>query len=445
MGHTEVALELLASGADIRGTDKVRRGVTPAWPDTVLSSEAFLYFLWRLPCVLMCRRPAFLQAGQHVLHHAILGNPQGRCVSLILERDAGIARVPAKNGYLPLHTLSSDTPVAVVAALLRAHPAATSVTASDGTLPLHAAIEDGASAEVVEALLAADASVAAHTPAGEYALLPLHFINAKTSAEVASALLRAYPGAAADEGSNGSRPLHWAIHDVASAAVVATVLAANPSAVSQSNSYGMLPLHYVRAGTPLEVVTMLLEVYPAGARAIDTDGHLPLHQAVYHGAPPEAVAAILAAHLEAVWAQNAVGDLPLGCVGPTTRPEVVQLLLAAAPETAGRMRTDGNMPLHSATAFCTNADTLCALLRANIGALALRHDDGRLKTDGVLDEECTCAAAELARRLCCGRVPSDSRVSAAQLLLGPAAEATTSSVSNALVRFAPFDGSVVCG
>jgi ankyrin repeat protein len=289
---------------------------------------------------------------------------------------------------------------------------------------------------VVQALMAADAS-AARMPISEGMATPLHFVNAATSLEVVAALLRAHPGAAAEKDNTSYLPLHDAVRSGASAAVVAAILAANPAAAAQPNNDGHLPLHWVGAMTPAGVVALVVEAHPEGAWAEDHQKDLPLHMAVFRGASPEVVAALLAAHPEAAWAQDVLGETPLGAVGSTTPPGVVQLLLAAAPETAEKANAEGDLPLHTAITRCANADALSALLSANSGAAALRNNESRLRTEHLLSQG-RASAEELARRLCCGRVLPESRVAAAQLLIGPAAEATSKVISGAMVRARPF-------
>lgn len=380
----------------------------------------------------MARPPAVRQKGFTPLHRAI---DLGWGVTEILQKDPGAAGVLSACGNLPLHLIGKATPVAAVTALLAAYPIAATVCAKDASLrlPLHAAIEAGATAEVVETLLRANPT-AARATAREGAL-PLHYVNAKTSLDVTVALLRMHPAAAAAEDDTGHLPLHWAADTGAAATVVAAILAAHPPAASHLSKEGLLPLSFVCDVTPVETVAVLLRAYPEGVRVRDPFGNYPLHLAVDRGAPREAVAAILAAHPEAATAGGADGDLPLGCVGEETPPGVVQLLLAAAPEAASQENAVGQLPLHTAVSLCGNADTLTALLQANVGAAASRSHNGQLRTIDIFADDARPAAEELARRLCCRHVAPELRLAAAQLLIGPAADGHgIAAVNESLVR-----------
>merc|ERR1719420_2281708 len=107
-------------------------------------------------------------------------------------------------------------------------------------------------------------------------------------------------------------------------------------AADRSPKGGGLPLHAAAKLAPVVVVETLLKVHPAGAKAVDDEGSLPLHVAAASGSAESAVqrvVALLAAHGEGRCALDSEGKLPLHRAAARQAPiEVVAALLDAHPE-----------------------------------------------------------------------------------------------------------------
>ena len=98
--------------------------------------------------------------------------------------------------------------------------------------------------------------------------------------EVAVALLRANPQAAAEKDNDGRLPLRDAIYNKAPVEVVVALLQANSQAAAEKDKNGSLPLHHAAANkAPIEVVEALLQANPQAAAEKNKNGKLPLHLA----------------------------------------------------------------------------------------------------------------------------------------------------------------------
>jgi len=76
----------------------------------------------------------------------------------------------------------------------------------------------------------------------------------------------------------------------------------------------LLPLHgAIMFGAPINVVEMLLETFPHGARCKDDQGMLPLHLAFRNDASDEIVTEIANAYPQAIGVKDRKGRLPLAC------------------------------------------------------------------------------------------------------------------------------------
>ena len=123
----------------------------------------------------------------------------------------------------------------------------------------------------------------------------------------------------------------------------------------------------------------LLEAADAGRAAeYDENGQLPLHVAVWNGAPAEVVKTLLAAHPEA--AQQTMDRsewLPLHvALQAKASPKVVQMLLEAHPGAASTATVYGWLPLHVAARRGASAEIVDALLAVEPAALAALAESG---------------------------------------------------------------------
>ena len=123
----------------------------------------------------------------------------------------------------------------------------------------------------------------------------------------------------------------------------------------------------------------LLEAADAGcASERNENGQLPLHVAVWNGAPAEVLKTLLDAHPEA--AQEKMDNsewLPLHvALQAKASPKVVQMLLEAHPAAASTAAVYGWLPLHVAARRGASAEIVEALLAVEPAALAALAESG---------------------------------------------------------------------
>jgi ankyrin repeat protein len=95
-----------------------------------------------------------------------------------------------------------------------------------------------------------------------------------------------------------------------------------------TNNYGNLALHFTawKKG-PLDVVKLLLKVFPEGAAQKNNHGNLPLHYAAHYNAPLEVVEALYLAYPQGAQQKNNDNNTPLDlAIADGASPNVVALL-----------------------------------------------------------------------------------------------------------------------
>mmetsp|Transcript_7492 Transcript_7492/g.10874 ORF Transcript_7492/g.10874 Transcript_7492/m.10874 type:complete len:609 (-) Transcript_7492:124-1950(-) len=195
--------------------------------------------------------------------------------------------------------------------------------------------------------------------------LPLHHAclklrsccNKKAAADLISALLVAYPGAAKErETKHGCLPIHLAAFAISDNNKVPVTIAS-----SSSNDITSFPNRNNNSNTAaatnsdeeicLSIIQDLLKVYPKACRETSEGGRLPLHMACAGRASPSIVRELLKHHgTEAARHRTKDGYLPLHLVAlhGCSSEEVPILLLRKYPDAAvGRNKFD-RIPLEEA-------------------------------------------------------------------------------------------------
>ena len=113
-------------------------------------------------------------------------------------------------------------------------------------------------------------------------------------------------------------------------------------------------------------------------RPIDEQGHLPLHLAAWHSAPPPVIESLVSAHPEAAGTTASQSDwLPLHiALQAKADLAVVQSLLRANPSAAQCAASYGWMPLHIAARRGAVTAVIEALLQAAPEALSAKAESG---------------------------------------------------------------------
>jgi ankyrin len=109
------------------------------------------------------------------------------------------------------------------------------------------------------------------------------------------------------------------------------------------------PLHFAAQSERLEVVRLMLDLWPLGVRAENRDCATPLHLAAASGSL-EVVRLFVDRSPMGLWAGNLKLDTPLHVAARAGRPEVVKLLLERWPEGVSSKNEKWHTPLHLAAA-----------------------------------------------------------------------------------------------
>ena len=258
------------------------------------------------------------------------------------ETDEQRARRRQYRRRLPLHeAIYLKSPSDIVLSLIEAYPDAARVTSPSHQQvgcwgrPLHMAVDGGSASDVIAALIAADPESA--TSRGPSGLTPLLMAP---SAEVAEAILRQAPTAAARKSPYMEPPIFEACRLQKPVELVAVLLKYNPETcrgVEEKGDVQTLPLHEAlgaskwrdridRSSGPksgswtphghAQVVRMLLDKYPQAACAraevggysyashtsASVAGGLPLHFALHSQCPAAVIIALIDCYPDAVTA-----------------------------------------------------------------------------------------------------------------------------------------------
>jgi ankyrin repeat protein len=277
--------------------------------------------------------------------------------------DANFQRAPL------LWAVEKGAPRDVVFAMLDAAPQAARTKDKWGWGALHLALRRSASSDIVLALIDADATMTSALPSNGN--LPLHIAAAKqASIAVMRRLLKESPDSISTLDRQQRTPLHHAVDSSAPRADVATALiVAYPAAASLKDSRGDAPLQIAaRQCIDLNVITMLAAIDPTLASAIDSKKTTALHHAVRLGASVPVVRCLLASAKEASTVQDRAGNRPLMLAlrNSAATPVVLALLRAAASTAADVDRLDMSTCMHRAVENNASPKVIRALVENDL-------------------------------------------------------------------------------
>jgi ankyrin repeat protein len=141
---------------------------------------------------------------------------------------------------------------------------------------------------------------------------------------------------------------HTPLHEVRSADA-AMLLLEFGAVIQKQDSSGNTLLHLAAVAGRTEVVKLLLERWPEGARERDRRQNTPLHWAAA-GGQREAARLLLECWSEGMQAETEYGETPLHYAARQGRIEVMKLFLERWPEGVRKKNKQGCTPLHSAAA-----------------------------------------------------------------------------------------------
>jgi len=203
--------------------------------------------------------------------------------------------------------------------------------------PFHYAAAYKAPAETVAFLLSKDSAGAEST--NYYGRTPLHMGALFKSPEDSMKLLaEKFPKAAQIKDKEGYTPLHLACENGGSAGVIKLLLATYSKACFAKSQYDMTPIHFAcsQNADPAVIKALLVDGDPETCRMTDMLGHTPLHMALMGLAPYEVIELLVASAPDCVVAKTKKGELPLEIALRKRAPtEVMELLAKTIDKLAG--------------------------------------------------------------------------------------------------------------
>ena len=153
--------------------------------------------------------------------------------------------------------------------------------------------------------------------------------------------------------------------------------------VKEIDDKGMTALHHAlqKSNFPIfiELVQVLLELFPQGLKVRDNNGNLPIHFACSSNSPINVVKLLISTFPEGVREKTERGDLPLhsACMGHAS-VQLIQLLLDVYPNAAREKNQGGHLPFDLAVSHSffdpsqSNLDIIKALYNSYPDAASIK-------------------------------------------------------------------------
>lgn len=257
-------------------------------------------------------------------------------------------------------------------------------------LPLHVSLMLKMSKEIIGVLMSANPdAMTDNSCRGWY---PLHLAIALDLGSGVLGVLNQPETAGELRNSAGHTPLLAAIHQGCPADVLQQLIAQFPHAACLNDGWGSYPIHVFlgKGGRPASVALMLLNECPVAASVHDGAGDFAIHLALKYSVPSEIVQSLLAIAPQTAREQDGEGNTALYIsllkknVYRVTRFSIVQKLLWLHPSAAGIVDEWGCTPLHTAMENLADPSLVLALLRSHPESTTQRDHEGNLPLHWVL-------------------------------------------------------------
>lgn len=150
-------------------------------------------------------------------------------------------------------------------------------------------------------------------------------------------------------------------------AILTDMLKENPEYAEKKQSMTLrLPLHIAMIkGAPLDLIKVLIDLYPKALSVKDSDHLVPFHLAIFHKVDIEILKYILRRDEASSKEYDGDGKLPIhfACANSSS-DEVIHILLQAYPDSASRRTKSGQLPLHYACQSKCSSQIIAELVDA---------------------------------------------------------------------------------
>ena len=207
-------------------------------------------------------------------------------------------------------------------------------------------------------LIEADHSVLQST--NKYGQLPIHvaLVNPHTTLRIIQLLLDSWPQSVSEVGGGGRLPIRHLceneeLAEAVSVDILTLLLQVYPESVQRENEWDGLPLHTaVKMGKSPKFLKILVNSYPESVQIQNADGWLPIHWACYSDySRVDTVKFLLDIYPESIHADSGGGWLPIhqaSSSNGTQKVDVIEHLLSKDPTCASKVTENGEYPLHLA-------------------------------------------------------------------------------------------------
>ena len=149
--------------------------------------------------------------------------------------------------------------------------------------------------------------------------------------------------------------------------ILSEMLKENPEYAEKKQSVTLrLPLHIAMIkGAPLDIIKLLIDLYPKALSIKDSDQLVPFHLAIFHKVDIEILKYILRKDEASAREYDGDGKLPIhfACANSSSE-DVIHILLQAYPDSASRRTKSGQLPLHYACQSKCNSYIIAELVEA---------------------------------------------------------------------------------
>ena len=222
--------------------------------------------------------------------------------------------VADRSGQTCLHAaVSNNTPIEMIATILRAAPDTIRIRDKQGRLPFHACASGGfATIERLQFLL--DAYPESIKAVDKNGSLALHLLcKRKAEPDILAFLMEEYPDSVrAMELISGAYPFHFACAAGLPLEVLNILYQAYPEAATQTDREGNTVLHLICEKRPsVELLDFVVDIHPEAVSIPNKRKNLPLHVAAANRATWPVFERLIELHRPAVWTINGRGRLPI--------------------------------------------------------------------------------------------------------------------------------------
>jgi ankyrin repeat protein len=311
------------------------------------------------------------------IHTAIRYNTPD-VIKLLIDMFKEGLKQPDKRQNIPLHYVSqNDSCIEVLKILLNEYSDGCKIANTDGELPLHYSIKDGSSIDLIMILIDTyPDSLNIFTRNGH---IPLYYvidyyysfellnlilnkhrekmipiidtsiihlaISKKLSIEVIKLLYEQF----LQNEVNNINNLHCAITSHSSIDVVEYVINKNPESVAIPDSNGNLPLHY--SINNIEIMRVLLSIYPDAAKIKNNYEFLPIHLALDYNVSSNIIIMLIEAYPDCIKEKGRFGNTPLHYAAENRKfSHLIKIILDAYPEGKNIKNDQDELPVDVAKA-----------------------------------------------------------------------------------------------